>query len=163
MCLRAIIFRFHNKRTQQAGVHLTQGLLFLGRRNERQAGARDNVPTQLGWARESERPRHVQEADVAAATVRERSFRAFLDGGGAASVTALELDIVSCAVRCRALLTMLAIMRVPECLMVVHILLTACRDRSLVRVIMCGLDQALPWHSACEGARDSFNAAHILL
>jgi hypothetical protein len=36
---------------------------------------------------------------MAAGTVRERSFRAFLAAGGAAMITVLELDIVSCAVR----------------------------------------------------------------
>ena len=40
----------------------------------------------------------VQEADIAAGTVRERSFRAFLEAGGASKVSTLELDIVSCAV-----------------------------------------------------------------
>ena len=39
-----------------------------------------------------------QAADMAAGTVRERSFRDFLAAGGAAMVSALELDIVSCTV-----------------------------------------------------------------
>ena len=40
----------------------------------------------------------MQEAEIAAGTVRERSFRAFLAGGGASRVSNLELDVVSCAV-----------------------------------------------------------------
>jgi len=37
----------------------------------------------------------VQAADLAVGRVRERSFQAFLQGGNAAAVSALELDILS--------------------------------------------------------------------
>ena len=43
--------------------------------------------------------RCVQEAEVAAGRVRERSFRAFLAAGGASLVSSLDIDILSFTVR----------------------------------------------------------------